>query len=209
VLVNGASGGVGTFAVQLAKAYGAETTGVCGTRNVDPVRSIGADHVIDYTREDFTRTGRRYDVIVDIAGNWRLSDIRRVVAPKGVLVSVGGPNEGRWIGPARGFVKMFLASPFVSQTMAPMLAKPNKPDLAVLRDFIEAGTVTPVVDRTYPLGEVPEAIRYLETGHAREGGHRDLRAKPWMTIGSVALRRRYSRALVLARSQAGHLILRA
>jgi NADPH:quinone reductase-like Zn-dependent oxidoreductase len=167
VLVNGAAGGVGTFTVQIAKALGAQTTGVCGTGNVDLVRSIGADHVVDYTREDFTRAGRRYDVVVDMVGNHSVGELRRVLDRKGVLVGVGGPDKGRWLGPAITFVKMVAAGPFVSQSMAPMLARPNRGDLAVLRDLIGSGKVTPVIDRTYPLGEVPEALRYLRTGHAK------------------------------------------
>ncbi len=167
VLINGASGGVGTFAVQLAKAFGAEVTGVCSTQNAELVASIGADQVIDYAREDFTRTGRRYDLLVDIAGNRTLADTRRVLAPKGVLVGVGGPNKGRWIGPLGRSVRMALLSPAVSQRMVFFLARQNKTDLAVLRELLEAGKVTPVVDRTYLLSEVAEAIGYLEEGHAR------------------------------------------
>jgi NADPH:quinone reductase-like Zn-dependent oxidoreductase len=166
VLVNGAAGGVGTFAVQIAKAFGAEVTGVCSTRNVEMVRSIRADQVVDYTQEDFTRTRQRYDVLVDVAGNRTLSECRRVLAPKGVLVGVGGPDKGRWVGPLTGPVKMVLVSPFVSQTMVPLLAHQSRDDLAVLRELLEAGKVTPVIDRTYPLSEVPEAIGYLEEGHA-------------------------------------------
>jgi NADPH:quinone reductase-like Zn-dependent oxidoreductase len=167
VLINGASGGVGTFAVQLAKAFGAEVTGVCSTQNAELVASIGADQVIDYAREDFTRAGCRYDLLVDIAGNRTLAETRRVLAPKGVLVGVGGPNKGRWIGPLGRSVRMALLSPAVSQRMVFFLARQNKADLAVLRELLEAGKVTPVVDRTYPLSEVAEAIGYLEEGHAR------------------------------------------
>src|SRR5215469_6640870 len=167
VLVNGAAGGVGPFAVQIAKAFGAEVTGVCSTGNVDMVASLGADHVIDYTREDFTRTGRRYDVLVDIAGSRRLSECRRVLRPDGVLVGVGAPNKGRWIGPMRRPVKMLLAAPVVSQKMIFFMAEQRRDDLVVLRELLETGKVTPVIDRTYPLSEVPAAIRYLETGHAR------------------------------------------
>jgi len=167
VLVNGAAGGVGPFAVQIAKAFGAEVTGVCSTRNVDMVASLGADHVIDYTRQDFTRTGRRYDVLVDIAGSRRLSECRRVLRPGGVLVGVGAPNKGRWIGPMRRPVKMLLAAPVVSQKMIFFMAEQRRDDLVVLRELLETGKVTPVIDRTYPLSEVPAAIRYLETGHAR------------------------------------------
>ncbi len=167
VLVNGAAGGVGTFAVQIAKAYGAEVTGVCSTGNVHLIRSIGADHVVDYTREDFTRVGRRYDLIVDNAGNHPLTAIRRALAPKGVLVAVGGPVKGRWIRPFLGQVKLPAYSLVVSQAMRPMLARGNGDDLAVLTGLIEAGKVTPVVGRTYPLSAVPDAIRHLAEGHAR------------------------------------------
>ena len=166
VLVNGASGGVGTFTVQIAKAFGAEVTGVCSTRNVEMVASIGADQVIDYTREDFTQARRRYDLVVDIAGNRRLAETRRVLVPKGVLVAVGGPNKGHWIGPLGRSVKIALLSPAVSQRMTFFLAHQNKDDLAVLRELLETGKVTPVIDRTYQLSEVAEAIGYLEAGHA-------------------------------------------
>ncbi|MDQ5853764.1 MAG: NAD(P)-dependent alcohol dehydrogenase [Chloroflexota bacterium] len=166
VLINGASGGVGTFAVQIAKALGAEVTGVCSTRNVDLVRSIGADQVIDYTREDFTRCGQRYDLILDVAGNRSLSAYRRVLASNGTLVLVGAP-EGRWLGPLARLLKARMLSRFVSQRMLWFLAQHSKADLVMLKELIEAGNVTPVVDRIYPLRETPEAIRYLEAGHAR------------------------------------------
>jgi NADPH:quinone reductase-like Zn-dependent oxidoreductase len=166
VLVNGASGGVGTFTVQIAKAFGAEVTGVCSTRNVEMVASIGADRVIDYSSEDFTQARRQYDLVVDIAGNRRLAETRRVLVPKGVLVAVGGPNKGRWIGPLGRSVKIALLSPAVSQRLTFFLAHQNKTDLAVLRELLETGKVTPVVDRTYPLSEVAEAIGCLEAGHA-------------------------------------------
>jgi len=167
VLVNGATGGVGPFAVQIAKALGAEVTGVCSARNLDLVASLGADHVIDYAREDFTRPGRRYDVLVDIAGNRPLSACRRALAPAGVLVGVGAPDKGRWIGPMSRSVKMRAAAPFARQTMTFFMAEQSKADLVVLRQLLETGKITPVIDRTYPLGEVPEAVRYLEQGHAR------------------------------------------
>ena len=167
VLVNGASGGVGTFAVQLAKAFGAEVTGVCSTHNIHTAASIGADHVIDYTAGDFTRARGRYDLVVDIAGNRTLAQTRRVLVPKGVLVAVGGPNKGRWIGPLGRSVRMALLSPAVRQRMVFFLAHQNEADLAVLRELLEAGKVTPVIDRTYPLSEIAEAIGYLEQGHAR------------------------------------------
>lgn len=171
VLINGAAGGVGTFAVQIAKAFGAEVTGVCSTRNVDMVRSIGADHVVDYTREDFTRSGQRYDLILDVAASRSLSACRRVLGPNGILVLVGaagGPDrQGRWVEPLAGLLEVLLLSRFVSQKLVPFLAKNSKEDLVVLKELIEAGKVTPVIDRTYPLSETPEAIRYLEDGHAR------------------------------------------
>jgi NADPH:quinone reductase-like Zn-dependent oxidoreductase len=167
VLVNGASGGVGTFAVQIAKAFGAQVTGVCSTRNVEIAVSIGADQVIDYTREDFTQVRGRYDLVVDIAGNRTLAETRRVLVPKGVLVAVGGPNKGHWIGPLGRSVTMALLSPAVSQQMTFFLAHQNKADLAVLRELLEDGKVRPVLDRTYPLSDVAGAIAYLEQGHAR------------------------------------------
>jgi NADPH:quinone reductase-like Zn-dependent oxidoreductase len=167
VLVNGAAGGVGTFAVQIAKALGAEVTGVCSTANVQMVASIGADHVIDYTKEDYTRTGQRYDLLVDIAGNRTLADCRRVLTPAGVLVGVGAPDKGRWLGPAARGVKIMLLSPVVSQRLTVFLAQQRRDDLAFLRDLIEAGKVKPVIDKTYPLTAVAEAIAHLETGHAR------------------------------------------
>jgi NADPH:quinone reductase-like Zn-dependent oxidoreductase len=167
VLVNGASGGVGTFAVQIAKAFGATVTGVCSTPNVEMAASIGADQVIDYTREDFTQAGREYDLLIDIAGSRTLAETRAVLVPKGVLVAVGGPDKGRWVGPMGRAAKMAVLSPATSQRMVFFLAHQNKADLAVLRELLAAGKVTPVIDRTYPLSEVAEAIRYLEQGHAR------------------------------------------
>jgi NADPH:quinone reductase-like Zn-dependent oxidoreductase len=166
VLINGASGGVGTFAVQIAKSYGAQVTGVCSTRNVDLVRSIGADHVVDYTHEDFTRSQQRYDLILDTVANHSLAEIRRVLTRKGRFVPVGA-GGGRWLGPAGYMLRALLLSPFVSQTMAPVSAKPNKEDLQFMRELVEAGQVTPVIDRTFPLSQAPDAMRYLEEGHAR------------------------------------------
>jgi NADPH:quinone reductase-like Zn-dependent oxidoreductase len=168
VLIIGAAGGVGSFAVQLAKAFGAEVTGVCSTTKVDLVRSIGADEVIDYTREDFADGARRYDLIVDTAGRRSLSQLRRALAPRGTLVIVGGEGGGRWLG---GFDRLILRAPILSllvrQRLRPLVSKERREDLVVLKELIEAGKVTPVIDRTYPLGEAPEAIRYLEAGHAR------------------------------------------
>jgi NADPH:quinone reductase-like Zn-dependent oxidoreductase len=166
VLINGAAGGVGTFAVQIAKELGADVTGVCSTGNLDMVRSIGADQVVDYTVEDFTRSGQRYDLIVDAVGNRSLSDLRRALTPAGTLVLAGGGN-GRWLGPLLLPLKAVVVSRFVRQRLLPFLAKYTKDDLRVLKDLVEAGKVTPVIDRTYPLSEAPEAIRYLEAGHAR------------------------------------------
>jgi NADPH:quinone reductase-like Zn-dependent oxidoreductase len=166
VLIVGASGGVGTFAVQIAKSFGADVTGVCSTRNVEMVRSIGADHVIDYAREDFTQSGQRYDLMVDMAGTRTLSDCRRALTSRGTYVVVGAPS-GRWLtGPDR-FVKALVLSLFVSQSMVPFVTSANKEDLIALKNLIEAGKVTPVIDRSYRLIEAPEAIRYLEEGHAR------------------------------------------
>ena len=159
VLILGASGGVGTFAVQIAKSFGAEVTGVCSTRNVERVRKIGADHVVDYTREDFTRSGARYDLLLDTIGNRSLRECRRVLQPKAVYVHVGGRM-------AR-VLALPIVSPFVSQTLVQLIAKRNKDDLEILSRLIDAGKITPVIDRTYPLSEVPTAIRYLEGGHAR------------------------------------------
>ncbi len=167
VLVNGASGGIGTFAVQIAKALGAEVTGVCSTRNVEMVRSIGADHVIDYTREDFAEGDQRYDLILDIGGNSTLSRLRRALNPQGTLVIAGGEGGGRWLGGTDRQLRAMMLSPFVGQKLGTFINKENHEDLIVLKELIEAGTVTPVIDRTYPLSEVPEAIRYLEEGHAR------------------------------------------
>jgi NADPH:quinone reductase-like Zn-dependent oxidoreductase len=169
VLINGASGGVGTFAVQIAKSFGADVTGVCSTRNVDLVRSLGADHVVDYTKEDFTKSEQRYDVILDNVTNRSLLECRRVLTPKGkyVMIGGGGPNDQGLIGPLANPIKAMLLSPFVSQEMGMMMADANKKDLTILADMMQSGKVKPVIDRTYKLSEVPEAIRYLEQGHAR------------------------------------------
>src|SRR5437870_9866307 len=169
VLINGASGGVGTFAVQIAKSFGADVTGVCSIRNVDLVRSLGADHVIDYTKEDFAKGDQRYDVILDNVPNHSLSECRRILNPKGkyVMIGGGGPNDNRWIGPFGRLIQTLVVSPFVSQKMGMMMAELKKSDLAILGDMMQSGKVKPVIDRTYKLSELPEAIRYLEEGHAR------------------------------------------
>jgi NADPH:quinone reductase-like Zn-dependent oxidoreductase len=166
VLINGASGGVGTFAVQIAKSFGAEVTGVCSTRNAEMVRSIGADHVFDYTQEDYTESGQRYDLIIDNVGNHSLLANRRVLEPEGIFVIVGAP-KGNWLGPLTGPVKALMLSPFVGQEFVMVFAKLRKDDLAILGDLMQTGKVTPVIDRRYPLSEVPAAIRYSEEGHAR------------------------------------------
>ena len=167
VLINGASGGVGTFAVQIAKAYGANVTGVCSTRNLGLVQSIGADHVIDYTREDFTRGAQRYDLIIDTVGTHSVWEYRRVLKPEGTLVLVGALDKGPWLGPMWSSLKAFLVSPFITQKFVFFLADLDQADLGELRVLMEAGKITPVIDRTYPLSEVPAAIGYLEQGHAR------------------------------------------
>src|SRR6266704_3238069 len=167
VLVNGASGGVGTAAVQIAKSFGTEVTGVCNTRNVDMVRSLGADQVIDYTQEDFTKNGQHYDLILDSIGNHSLSACRRVLNPKGIYVMVGGP-AGRWmIGALARVLTALVWSRFVSQKLVMCFARPSREDLTVMQELMKAGKVIPVIDRRYKLSEVPEAIRYLEEGHAR------------------------------------------
>ena len=166
VLINGASGGVGTFAVQIAKSFGAEVTGVCSTRNVEMVRSIGADHVFDYKKENYTESGKQYDLIIDNVGNHSLLANRRVLSPEGVLVIVGGAG-GNWLGPLIRPIKALLLSPFVGQEFVLILAQLRQEDLAILADLMQAGTVTPVIDRSYRLSEVAAAIRYSEEGHAR------------------------------------------
>jgi NADPH:quinone reductase-like Zn-dependent oxidoreductase len=169
VLINGASGGVGTFAVQLAKYLGAEVTGVCSTRNLDLVRSLGADHVIDYTKEDFTKSGQHYDVILDNVGTQPLTWFRSALKPKGicVLIGGGGPNEGRWLGPMTRPVKAKLLSPFISQQFVLLLADLKKEDLNLLGELMQSGKVRPVVDRSFKLENTADAMRYLEKGHAR------------------------------------------
>ena len=161
VLINGASGGVGTFAVQLAKALGAEVTGVCSTSNVELVRALGADHVIDYTQEDFTQGGPRYDLILDNAGNHSLSELRRALAPTGRLI----PNSGS--AGLRSFITAFVSSLFLRQQGRPYLSVPKLKDLTLLKELVEAGKVTPAIDRTYPLSDAADAFRHLGHGHAR------------------------------------------
>lgn len=167
VLINGASGGVGTFAVQIAKSFGAEVTGVCSTHNVQMVRALGADHVVDYTQEDFTRNGQHYDLILDGVGSHSLLEYRRVLAPKGIFVIVGSTSKGVWLGPMVTPLKAILLSPFVSQKFKPFLAELNHEDLAVLAGLMQSGKVTPLIDRTYSLRDLPAAMQYLEAGHAR------------------------------------------
>jgi NADPH:quinone reductase-like Zn-dependent oxidoreductase len=166
VLIIGAGGGVGTLAVQIAKAEGAEVTGVCSASKTELVRSVGADHVIDYTREDFADGRNRYDVILDIAGNRSLSELRRALTPRGTLVIVGAEDAGNWLG-VRRQLRAAALSPLVRQKLGFFISKERRQDLEELRRLLEAGTIRPVVDRTFPLEEVPAAIRYLRDGHAR------------------------------------------
>jgi NADPH:quinone reductase-like Zn-dependent oxidoreductase len=167
VLVVGASGGVGTFAVQIAKAFGAEVTGVCSTAKVDLVRSLGADHIIDYTRDDFAGGAQRYDVIVDTGGTRRLADLRRALTARGTLVIVGGETGGRWLGGFDRSLRAVLLSPFVTQKLGMLASKENAEDLVVLQDLIESGQLTPAIDRSYPLGETAQAIQHHKDGLAR------------------------------------------
>src|ERR1039457_1631377 len=168
VLINGAAGGVGTFAVQIAKSFGADVTGVCSTRNLEMVRNIGADRVMDYTRQDFTTSGQRYDLIFDLVGNHSLSAFRRVLNPRGIYIGAGGGGpEVHWLDVLTGPIKALLLSMFVSEKLVPFLARANKKDLTTISELIKGGTVTPVIDKRFLLSEVPEAIRYLEQGHAR------------------------------------------
>ena len=167
VLVIGASGGVGTFAVQIAKAAGAEVTGMCRTAKMDTVRSLGADHVIDYTRQDITAAGRRYDVILDIGGNRPLKHLRSVLDPGGTLVIVGGETSGRWLAGSDRQLRALLLSPFTGQTLTTLICSENTQDLLALTKLIESGQVRPVIDRTYPLSQIPEAIQYMRDGHAQ------------------------------------------
>jgi NADPH:quinone reductase-like Zn-dependent oxidoreductase len=167
VLINGASGGVGTFAVQLAKALGAEVTGVCSTRNLDLVGSLGADQVVDYTRDDFTRSDRRYDLLLDVAGSRPWSACQRVLRPQATLVLVGAPKGNRLLGPLDHILKVRLASLRASQKVVFFISKLRHQDLVALQELLEAGTVTPVVERSYPLSEAADALRYLGAGHAQ------------------------------------------
>jgi NADPH:quinone reductase-like Zn-dependent oxidoreductase len=169
VLINGASGGVGTFAVQIAKSLGADVTGVCSTRNVDLVKSLGADHVIDYTKEDFTKSAERYDVMLDNVGNHSLSECRGVLTPNGkyVLIGGGGANEQGFLGGLGKALWAMLFSKFVNQQMGMMMADANQKDLTILAEMMQSGKLKPVIDRTYKLDQVPDAIRYVEQGHAR------------------------------------------
>jgi NADPH:quinone reductase-like Zn-dependent oxidoreductase len=167
VLINGASGGIGTFAVQIAKALGAEVTGVCSTRNVEMVRSIGADHVIDYTREDFTHKDQRYDFILDNVANHTLSDLRGALTRTGTLVPNGGGFDNHWFASGGRVIGAHVLNRFVSQSLRPFIVSPKLEDLVVLGELIEAGEVTPVIDRAYPLSETPEAIDHVGGGHAR------------------------------------------
>jgi NADPH:quinone reductase-like Zn-dependent oxidoreductase len=167
VLIIGASGGVGTYAVQVAKAFGAQVTGVCSTTKVDLVRSLGADRVIDYTKEDFADGERRYDVVLDVGGNASLSRLRRALTPKGTLVIIGGESDGRWIGGTDRQLRALVLSPFVGQKLGTFISRENHEDMIVLKELIEAGKVTPVIDRVYPLSEVADAIRYMRDGRAR------------------------------------------
>jgi len=167
VLIVGASGGVGTFAIQIAKTFGAEVTGVCSTAKVDAVRALGADHVVDYTSDDFADGEHRYDVILDIGGNRRLAHLRRALTPRGRLVIVGGETDGRWLGGIDRQLRALLLSPFVGQKLGTFVASENAEDLMALRGLIDSGQLAPAIDRSYPLSEVAAAIRYMLDGHAR------------------------------------------
>ncbi len=168
VLINGAAGGVGTFAVQIAKWFGADVTGVCSSRNLEMVRSIGADRAMDYTREDFTTSEQRYDLIFDLVGNHSLSAFRRVLKPRGIYIGAGGGGpEVHSLDVLAGAIETLLLSLFVSEKLVTFLARANKKDLTTICELIKSGTVAPVIDKRFPLSEVPEALRYLEQGHAR------------------------------------------
>ncbi len=167
VLINGAGGGVGSFAVQIAKSFDAEVTAVCGLGNVDMVRSLGADHVVDYTREDFTRSKRRYDLFLDVAGGRSWRECKRILKPAALFIIIGGPRGNPWIGPLAHVLKLRLAAMRSSQKLAFFIAKVNKKDLLTLKEMLEAGTLKPVIDRTYPLSESAQAMRHMEAGHIR------------------------------------------
>jgi NADPH:quinone reductase-like Zn-dependent oxidoreductase len=167
VLINGASGGVGTFAVQIAKALGGDVTGVCSTRNVDLVRSLGADHVVDYTKEDFTRSDRRYDLMLDVAGSRPWSECKRVLTPEATLVAVGGPKSNRLLGPIGHVVGLRIGGLLNRRKVVFFIARFNKPDMEVLRELLETGKVTPVIDRQYGLSEIADGFEYLGEGHCR------------------------------------------
>ena len=167
VLINGASGAVGTLAVRVAKALGADVTAVCSTRNVEQARSLGADQVVDYTQEDFTRSGERYDLMLDVAGSRSWSACKRVLAPQGTLVIVGGPRKNRLLGPLGGVIKKRLGGMVGSRNVVFYVAKFNKPDMEFLRELLEAGKITPAIDRRYELGEIADALGYIGEGHAR------------------------------------------
>jgi NADPH:quinone reductase-like Zn-dependent oxidoreductase len=167
VLINGAAGGVGTFAVQIAKSFGANVTAVCSTRNTELVRSIGADHVVDYSREDFTRIGQRFDLLFDCVGNRSLFECRRVLTPTAIIVPCGARPGGRWIGPLPTLLKLLVSSRFVKQKVVFFIASVGTDDLNVLKTLIEAGQVTPVIDRRYTLDQAHDAIAYLKEGHAK------------------------------------------
>lgn len=167
VLINRASGGVGTFAVQVARAFGADVTAVCSTPNVELARSLGASRVIDYTREDFTRCGERFDLLFDIAGSRSWREYKRVLKPQSTLVMVGGPKSNRWIGPLSHIIKLRLSALGASQKLVFFIANFNRRDFMILKEMMESGQVNPVVDRTYPLCKISDAMLYLGTGHAR------------------------------------------
>jgi NADPH:quinone reductase-like Zn-dependent oxidoreductase len=167
VLVVGATGGVGVFAVQIAKAYGAHVTGVCSTGKMELVRSLGADEVVDYTAGDFTRTARRYDIVLDTGGNRALGDLRRLLSPGGTLVLIGGEGGNRVLGGTSKWIQALVTAPFVGQKLRPLSTAPNKKDLVLVKDLIEAGKITPVIDRTFALKDVPDAFRYLKKGNGR------------------------------------------
>jgi NADPH:quinone reductase-like Zn-dependent oxidoreductase len=167
VLINGASGGVGTFAVQIAKSLGAEVTGVCSSQNVDLVRSIGADHVIDYTREDFTKSRATYDIVLDNAGSHSLSEMRRAVAPIGKLIPNSATTGGRWLGPFGRMLRAYVSAAFIRKQGAPFMAGEKREDMLALKELVEAGTITPIIGETYPLSETAEAIAQIASGHAR------------------------------------------